>query len=413
MVWSYISERRHIGRAFRSEIGKTAVIYPAALLVATGVGMVILGVIFLVNEVFGATPGQIGRLYAAWSFCYVFGCLALRPVSARMLPRYSMLLATTLMCICMYGLLQLRSLAPVYIVYGAFGLSASFFWPPMMGWLSANVEGDQLNRAMGRFNLCWSTGMIISPLLAGWLSEVDPRLPVRVGALLFLATSCLILGAILTLSSLARDDAAHAEERAPRKGPGQGTVLRYPAWLGVFTVFAVYGAILNVFPIAAQTDLHVSKKAVGTILFGRALMNTIGLGAMGRTRFWHFRSGQMVAGLLLFGAAALCLASARSLLAVALLLALMGLFAAHGYSNSLFHGVSGSVRRSARMALHEALLSGGAIFGAMLGGCVYDRWGMTAVYLFCAAILFASAAGQLTLIRCLKPQDCPPGQRRR
>lgn len=357
-----------------------------------------LGIIFFADEVFGATRSQIGYLIATWSFGYSVGCFLLRPVFGRLLPRHSMLVATVFMFLSTSILPHVKSLAWVFVLYGFLGLTASLFWPPMMGWLSVNIEGAELSRTMGRFNLCWSAGAIIGPVLAGRLSEIDPRLPIYFGCALCLVTSFLILGAIMTLSGLGHDDHAHAEERMVVNGNEGGTFLRFPAWLGVFTSYAVIGVIISVFPISGQRDLHISKSAVGILFFVRALISTIWLGIMGRTRFWHFRGKPMVISMLSFGLTMVWMAVARSVFLVGFLLALTGIFGAQNYANSLFHGVSGSTRRSLRMAVHESLLTAGLIFGSVSGGMIYQRYSTVMVYIFCSALLFASAAGQMILL---------------
>ena len=398
MLLNALSQRRQFVRTFCSGIGKTAVIYPAAFLVATGFGTVMLGIIFFARDVHHATPTEIGCLAAAWSLCYIVACLFLRPLSQRMWPRYSMLLATVLMLASAIGTLCAPSLGFVFAAHGLLGLSASLFWPPMMGWLSTNIEGDELSQAMGKFNLCWSGGAILSPWLAGSLSEMDSRFPLIASALLYLMTSFLIIGAIMTLTRLEHDDGAHEEERVSGGAEAGGTFLRFPAWCGVWAAFFAQGAILNVFPISAQADLGLAKSTVGLVLCGRALSSAVGLGFMGRTRFWHFRPGQMVSGLIVFGLTAAALAAARSVPCIALLLLVVGALTAQSYANSLFHGVSGSVRRASRMAIHEALLAAGLVGGAALGGATYQRFGMPPVYIGCSVVLLVTTGVQVLLV---------------
>ena len=399
MLADYISTRRQMLRMFASRIGKTAVIYPAAFLMASGLGMVLLGIIFFGNEMLGATPSQIGCLGATYLLSYVIGCLFLRPLSSRLLPRHSMLLAAALLALIFAAMSMQDSLALVFVLHGLAGLSASFFWPPLMAWLSADTEGGALNRSIGRFNLCWSGGLIASPVLAGKLSEVDPRLPLIAGACLFAVTAFLILGAILTLSGLAHDDAAHAEEHNTRmEHDGGGTFLRFPSWVGLFSAYVVTGVILNVFPLSGQRDLAMSKSLVGLFLLGRALANAITLGGMGRTQSWHFRGGQLVVGMLLFALTATLLVFAKSVVFVGLLVLLIGVFMAQSYANSLFHGLSGSQQRTRRMAIHESLLAAGSVCGAAFGGFIYQRLGMAYVYGFCSLVLLATAAIQAGLL---------------
>ncbi|MBT3380955.1 MAG: MFS transporter, partial [Lentisphaerae bacterium] len=289
MLNHYSSQQTNLLRALRSRFGKTAVIYPAALLVAMGMGCNMLGLVFYARERYGASPSQIGYLAGCWSISYMVGCLLLRPLSRRLLPRFSILGATALMAVAAWCMLITRSLAWLFVLQCCLGLIVSFFWPPLMGWLSANVEGTKLNRSMGWFNISWSTGSIISPLLAGSLSEMAVDLPLRAAGTCFLAAALLILGAVLTLSSLADDDHAHTAEQSATGGEDSGTSLRFPAWMGIFTSYLVLSVMLNVFPLVARLELGLSKTLIGLLLFLRALVGTASLGILGKTSWWHFK----------------------------------------------------------------------------------------------------------------------------
>lgn len=398
MIWTYISQRRQTLRTIASGIGKTAVIYPTAFVGALGVGTVMLGMVFYTNEVFGAGPGQIGFLGASWALAYVVGCLLLRPLCGALLPRYSMLLATALMCLALTATLAAKTLPWLFVFYPLYGLCASLFWSPMMGWLSANVEGKDLSRIMGRFNTSWGAGTVIAPMLAGVLSEIDPALPIRFGALAYLVATCLILGAVLALPNLHTEDHVHWQERRTRTAPGGGSFFRFPAWLGLFTVFCAVGCIANVFPLSAQQDLNLTKSTVGILFLGRALANVIGLGVMGRTRFWHFRGPVMVGGSLFFAAVMFLLIGADSSSSALILLVLGGGLSAQAYASSQFHGVSNCPQRAARMAVHESLLSAGMVIGAACGGWLYELGGRGVVYSVVAVVFLLTAAGQGALL---------------
>ena len=81
MPFHYISRRAQMARSFYSGIGKTAVIYPAAFLVTISVGMLLLAMVFYLQEKFGASDSQIGLCAGGWSLSYVIGCLFLRPLA--------------------------------------------------------------------------------------------------------------------------------------------------------------------------------------------------------------------------------------------------------------------------------------------------------------------------------------------
>jgi predicted MFS family arabinose efflux permease len=105
----------------------------------------------------------------------------------------------------------------------------------------------------------------------------------------------------------------------------------------------------------------------------------------------------MITGLFVIMAAILLLPWMQS---VALLMAtmfLLGPLHSLAFSYSFFHGVTGSIRRSQRMAIHEALLAGGIITGSTAGGMIYQRSSMVTVSLFVASVAIVVAAAQIYL----------------
>ena len=54
-------------------------------------------------------------------------------------------------------------------------------------------------------------------------------------------------------------------------------------------------------------------------------------------------------------------------------MAVTGIFNAHAYTNSMFHGISGSTNRTSRMAAHETLLSVGTVLGGALSGHIFVK----------------------------------------
>ena len=166
--------------------GRGRVIFPATVLVAMGIGVLSLGIVFCAADVYRASPAQIGFLAATWSFHYIIGCFLVRPLGRRLRPCDSVAAAATVMGLAVLPVVFLQQLTPVFLCYAVYGIATAFFWPPLMGWLATGIEGEQLNRTMGRFNLCWSGGAIAGPVLAGVLARYSPRLPVAAGAVLYL-----------------------------------------------------------------------------------------------------------------------------------------------------------------------------------------------------------------------------------
>ena len=94
MKLQYISQRRQLIKSYYTGIGKTAVIFPSAFLVAVGAGLITLGIVFYLRDVFRASPSEIGLIAALWSLSYICGCLFIRPLFDRILPRHTIMIAT-------------------------------------------------------------------------------------------------------------------------------------------------------------------------------------------------------------------------------------------------------------------------------------------------------------------------------
>ena len=155
--------------------------------------------------------------------------------------------------------------------------------------------------------------------------------------------------------------------------------------------------LISIFPVFARDELMLRKEVIGVLMQSRTFIATFVFILLGHTVFWHFRIVPMVMGQVGLAIVVFAMNFTTSPPVLAVLISLLGAFRSLSYSNSLFHGVSGSGNRAGRMAIHEALLAAGLIFGSALGGELYQRYSMTAVYGFCAAVVISGAFVQLAL----------------
>jgi len=398
----YVTQRAYAIRALFLGFDKTAVIYPAAALAAVSGSMLALGMVFYLREFLHATGVQVGGVFAVWSLSYVLGCLFIRPLTDRVLPRRLLATAAFVGAALALGLGLNRWLSLAYVLYALVAAVTSLFWPPLMGWLSADLEGPALNRVISRFNLAWCLGTIVSPPVAGWLSERAVRLPLLVASGLYFANGCMIAGAALALPRVRRDRHTAVRERETIQGPDRGTPLRFPAWVGLVTTYLTMGVIMNIFPLGAREELHFSRSLIGGLFFLRAVSTGLGFVLLGRIAFWHFRGWPMVLTQLALGGTLAWMAVARRAVPVAFALVVLGGLVAFGYANALFHGMAGGTNRAARGAVHEALLSMGMIAGASLGGLLYQRHSMGAAYALCIGLLLLAACVQAVIILWLR-----------
>ncbi len=398
MRFKYITHRLQLIKSFYTGIGKTSVIFPAAFLVSTGVGIVSLGIIFYVRDIFGVSPSEVGFLSGLWSLSYVVGCLFIRPIFNKILPRFLLMISSFLMACSVSSILLIKDFSYVYLLYGFWGLSMSLFWPSIVGWLSQGFEGKRLGRVMSNYNFSWGVGISISPFLAGFFSSLDRRLPLIAGSILFIVTTLLIVGASLTLPLIKNDRWIDVINKEEAKKLDKSTPLRFPAWIGIYSSYVVIGVVLTVFPLYGRQVLGYNEKTIGLLLQERAIFAALGFIILGRVTFWHFNWKQIVVGQILLAVTMYLFIYIKSKLLIGSFLAIIGFLMALSYFNSVFHGVSGSPKRSSRMAINEAILSSGMITGSSLGGVIYERYSMSTVYTFCSLLAFFIAIVQLIMI---------------
>jgi len=164
-----------------------------------------------------------------------------------------------------------------------------------------------------------------------------------------LFNAAIIVGATLALPTIRNDRYTASSAVAPQSKTGKRhtTRLRYAAWIGLFTAFAASAVMGNIFPIAANEDLHITKPVIELLLMLVAIATTTVFYLMGRTSFWHYRSSQMLAGQACLAAVMIAFTRARQPWAIAPLMLILGSAAALSHLNSLFHGLAGTANRAA------------------------------------------------------------------
>ena len=379
-------------------IRRSALLLPVSLLFYTALIISTFSMIFYARDRFQASASLIGWLAAVPHLCYFSGCFALRPLYRLLLPRHSLILATAAAAVLLVCMLLVRSLPLLFILYGLFGLSLSLFWPPLMGWLSYGKEERELNKTLGRFNLSWSGGNIIAPFIAGYLLQRGIGMPFRAAALIMAGVFLTMLIASLIAPGIRQDRQKEPIRGGEEKFEDRSTPLRYTAWIGLFASYVILGITMSIFPLYLREEIGLTETRIGLLLLLRALFSTLGFALLARLSFWHFNSRLMILGQGLIIVMVAVMAAVGTFSGFTVALALFGLLFSLSYNNSLFHGVSGSPRRSTRMAVHEGLLTAGMVVGSAIGGILYQSGPFRRVLVFGCAVVAGAAAAQTALV---------------
>lgn len=401
--WQYFGRQRPVVRSLRAAIGKTFLLLPTTFIVAVAIGTVNLGLIFYMRDLYGFSSFLIGAFAAVFSISYFLGCFILRPISRRILPRYCLILSSFIMAFMALLIVVTEVSWCAFIFYSIYGFALALFFPPLVGWLSIGIEGKELNRSISRWNLSWSTGSIVSPFLAGFLTERGLRLPLYTGIVLMFLGGVIILAASIILPAIRNDKHKEIKPTLQENAEGdKSTFLRFPSWVATITLYSVLGVISNIFPLYAREAIGLTESVVGLVLLTRAFFTTVTFVILGRMSWWHFNRVQIFVTQAAVLVLVIVMIQAASLISYLALMPFLGILVSISYSNSLFHGVSGSLERGKRMAVHEALLTSGVVFGSVIGGQLYQHFSMKAAFFFCMVLIVIGLFVQLILIRYAK-----------
>lgn len=369
-----------------------SILLGASFLFSLAIGSVNYAMIFYLKDLFHADKSIIGLTAALQTLVYIVSMLVLmrrKSLSYRTLILGAAVWAAA--CIAVYLLVPV--LAVTMAFHGLFGLSMTLFWPRVAGWLSGATEGKNLGKVMGQYNLAWSSGGLIAPILGGTLVTVDLRLPFLLGGFLLLCVALLLAWGLRTAGPPAASPAAEGEPTAPGKTP-----LRFPARLGMVSISFLIGALVNIYPAYAKDTFHISEGLIGTFLMARMGFNALGFLVWSRLSFWHFQPWAALGVQALLLVLALVFPWAGHPVTVFFLFAAAGLLFSFQFSYSQFHSNAGHPDRIRATTLHEVVLNLGMISGTALGGWVSETVSMNAVFLMAAAVTAAVAAAQTVLL---------------
>jgi DHA1 family multidrug resistance protein-like MFS transporter/DHA1 family quinolone resistance protein-like MFS transporter len=218
-------------------------------------------------------------------------------------------------------------------------------------------------------------------------------------------TGTLITAASLLLPEIKRDrgSAASVDEQTPKVDGS--TILRFPAWIGMFIAFGLSGVVMNIFPVFAVEELYLKKEIIGVLMQSRNYIAVIVFILLGHSVFWHFKISFILACQAVLACLFFSMNFISSPVVFAVYISLIGGIRAYSYSSSLFHGISGSINREGRIAVHEVLLNSGLIFGSSIGGLIYQNFSMIVVFYFCSAIAMLGVLLQACLYFLLRGKN--------
>jgi len=398
-LYNPFGKNRPVLLYIKNNRGKGSILYPSAFMVSLAIGIQAFTMIFFMKDVYNASPFVVSLLPSTLALCYLSGCFLLRPIGKKIIPRRSMMIAVGGMAFFIMLIVISENIFLTFLFNCLYGFSMAFFWPPLMGWLSAGREGDVLNKALSRFSLSWSTGAVFSPFIAGVLVEIDLYIALVISAFILISVLFYIIIMSGFLIKVKIDKYISHDRNLGEITIDKSTPLRFACWAGVVSTYSVIGIILNVLPLYMRDTLNIKESSIGIILLNRSLFQLAGFYILGRSRFWQFNKKLIISAQIFMLIIIILLAFAESFLYFFVIMIIFGFIISLNYQNSVFHGVSGSIDREKRMTVHEAILNVGSFVGSIGGALLYQYFSLHVMYISLSVLIIFTIIVQSLVIR--------------
>ena len=301
---------------------------------------------------------------------------------------------------------------PIHMILlmAACGCGMASFWPALEAWMSEGGNEEEVRRELGAFNVSWSVGGALGPLIGGLIYTVS-------GSLAFLMAAC---GTVIVvfLTSLHKKPAtadagtemAGAENgiASPGDEMGGGAEIRqervsrnllYAAWIANFASWFAVSELRVLFPKLGLA-LGMQPWVIGGIMFSLGASLTATFYIMGASGRWHTKTYPLLAGQAFIVILLLASLGLTSPLALGLIFAGLGVGFGITYSYSLYCSIVGALNKGEAGGRHETVLGTGALLGPFLGGLAAETLHTPrAPYILGAALVAACLIAEIVMLR--------------
>lgn len=248
----------------RSATGGTPVGTPLALallftfLNSFGGGVVTTGFSFLAEAAFGFSAKQNYLLGLMQGVTYIFGALWLGPLLGRQVKGDRLTargvltaLMVALGALCALPWVIVRGITPgsssgawtMWVLIGGYSMLTGVLWPIVESYVSGGRSGPKLRKAIGVFNVVWSSALVAAYWVMGWLKQ-NYSLELMAGV------GVVHAGCTLLLLRFSRVPAVHGSEH--HHAPSHYTDLLGVFRMQLITSYMVFSALTPFLPEARR-----------------------------------------------------------------------------------------------------------------------------------------------------------------
>lgn len=355
------------------------------LVSVTGTWMQSLAQSWLVYEILGATPFQLGMVNVLQFLpVLLFGIPA--GILADRFPKRTLLMLTqlgmmvTAIVMTTIVMTDIVELWHVYVIASIFGVARAVDMPTRQAFVSEVVPRDALMNAIALNSALFNTGRIVGPAVAGvLLTIVGPGLLFAIDAFSYLAVlTGLLMMRVAPIANPSTDSPLQRLREGIAYVRADATIFRTVIMVGTIGIF---GMNFNVWvPVLASDHFSAGSSAYGTLFSAMgagSLIGALSLAFIGRGP----NRTRMIAAVAIMGVAEIALAliagSTNALLLGAFVLALVGFSNTNAMStaNTTVQTAAEDHIRGRVMAVYMTVFAGSIPIGALMAGWVTGHFG--------------------------------------
>ncbi len=287
----------------------------------------------------------------------------------------------------------------LYVLSALAFIGMAISWPAFYAWVGTETNEAKRQRNLAFFNIAWSLGFTISPLVAGPLYDIDFRFPY----ILIFGVSILSFVFLLFIqneNNLYKQQENNVSPSSKNEHVGDRTnnIFLYPFWIGVFlanlmTIIprSTYAEHLKTLVLNKELRF-LFEEAVSPILTGdpatkfswpSAMMAFATAGVFllfAWTCFWKHRISFLIISQGVCALTFFLLSETKSIILISLSFAVIG--ANHGltFFASTYYSVNNPTLRHGRASINEGLVGLGGVVGSLAFGFLVDKYGVSMSY---------------------------------
>lgn len=274
------------------------------------------------------------------------------------------------------------------IAFPCSGIGMALFWPTYEAWLAEREGAGDLIRRITTFNLFWTVGITIGPMISSYLYKgTSPVLT------FYLAGGFSLINWI-TLESqtiVNRKNLRSSEHLVLIEAPPHAAHHIYLriARIANFASWFSLGIVRHIAP-KLTVEAGIPAMAFGNLMLVMGTTQLIGFLWLGTNRAarWHYRLPPLIGVQLLAIIAFLAIALMPHGLYWTCAFAVIGLSGAVTYFSSMYYSLHAQKDKGNKSGVHEAVLGSGLLLGPFFGGMLADSaLGVSSPYILCAAVI--------------------------